>query len=142
MRLRSVVRLMHAAIGLSVGENLSLERAITYLEGGAKAWVNNRGWSIRSFAQPEEWGRGNRAERLRAEVDFGDPASDGHQTGLAVVVLSSAGVPPTHRPCSAVSIGSGGTRDNRAAGGPGHSIRRHGTSSRIPGRSTRRWLSR
>ena len=96
MRLRPVVRLMHAAIGLSVGENLSLERAITYLEGGAKAWVNNRGWSIRSFAQPEEWGRGNRAERLRAEVDFGDPASDGHQTGLAVVVLSSAGVPPTH----------------------------------------------
>ena len=54
------------------------------------------GWSIRSFAQPEEWGRGNRAERLRAEADFGDPASDGHQTGLAVVVLSSAGVPPTH----------------------------------------------
>ncbi|MYH22128.1 MAG: hypothetical protein F4130_07620 [Acidobacteria bacterium] len=54
------------------------------------------GWSIRSFARPEEWGRGNRAERLRAEADFGDPASDGHQTGLAVVVLSSAGVPPTH----------------------------------------------
>ncbi|WP_419861002.1 hypothetical protein [Candidatus Palauibacter sp.] len=53
------------------------------------------GWSIRSFAQPEEWGRGNRAERLRAEADFGDPASDGHQTGLAVVVLSSAGVPST-----------------------------------------------
>lgn len=54
------------------------------------------GWSIRSFAQPEEWGRGNRAERLRGEADFGDPASDGHQTGLAVVVLSSAGVPSTH----------------------------------------------
>ena len=54
------------------------------------------GWSIRSFARPEEWGRGNRAERLRAEADFGDPASDGHQTGLAVVVLSSAGMPATH----------------------------------------------
>ncbi|MDE2943413.1 MAG: hypothetical protein OXT63_04275 [Gemmatimonadota bacterium] len=54
------------------------------------------GWSIRSFAQPEEWGRGNRAERLRAEADFGDPASDGHQTGLAVVVLTVAGVAPSH----------------------------------------------
>ena len=54
------------------------------------------GWSIRSFSEPEEWGRGNRAERLRAETGFGDPPSDGHQTGLAIVVLSSAGVPPTH----------------------------------------------
>ncbi len=54
------------------------------------------GWSIRSFSEPEKWGRGNRAERLRAETDFGDPPSDGHQTGLSVVVLSSAGVPPTH----------------------------------------------
>lgn len=53
------------------------------------------GWSIRSFSEPEEWGSGNRAERLRAETGFGDPASDGHQTGLAVVVLSSAGVPST-----------------------------------------------
>ncbi len=54
------------------------------------------GWSIRSFAEPEQWGRGNRAERLRAEEGFGDPPSDGHQTGLAVVVLSSAGLEPTH----------------------------------------------
>ena len=54
------------------------------------------GWSIRSFAEPETWGRGNRAERLRAEEAFDDPPSDGHLTGLAVVVLSSAGVPPTH----------------------------------------------
>ena len=54
------------------------------------------GWSIRSFSQPETWGRGNRSERLRAETDFGDPPSDGHQTGLAIVVLTSAGVPPTH----------------------------------------------
>ena len=54
------------------------------------------GWSIRSFSEPEEWGSGNRAERLHAETYFGDPPSDGHQTGLAVVALSSAGVPPTH----------------------------------------------
>ena len=54
------------------------------------------GWSIRSFSEPEKWGRGNRAERLRAEADFADPPSDGHQTGLALVVLTSAGVPSTH----------------------------------------------
>ena len=54
------------------------------------------GWSIRSFSEPEKWGGGNRAERLRAEADFGDPPSDGHQTGLALVVLTSAGVPSTH----------------------------------------------
>jgi squalene-hopene/tetraprenyl-beta-curcumene cyclase len=54
------------------------------------------GWSIRSFSEPEQWGRGNRGERLRAETDFADPSSDGHQTGLAVVVLTSAGLLPTH----------------------------------------------
>ena len=54
------------------------------------------GWSIRSFAEPEQWGRGNRAERLRAEENFGNPASDGHQTGMALVVLTSAGVPASH----------------------------------------------
>ncbi|MDA1314460.1 MAG: hypothetical protein O2968_14060 [Acidobacteria bacterium] len=51
------------------------------------------GWSIRSFAEPEQWGVGNRAERLRAETDYENPPSDGHQTGLAIVVLSAAGVP-------------------------------------------------
>ncbi len=51
------------------------------------------GWSIRSFAQPEAWGRGNRADKLRQEPDFADPPSDGHQTGLALVVLREHGVP-------------------------------------------------
>ena len=68
-------------------KTLSFDRAIASVEGG---------WSIRSFSAPEQWGRGNRAERLRAETGFGDPPSDGHQTGLAIVVLSSAGVPPPH----------------------------------------------
>ena len=54
------------------------------------------GWSIRSFAEPEQWGRGNRAGRLRAEANYDEPASDGHQTGLALVVLSGAGVPASH----------------------------------------------
>lgn len=51
------------------------------------------GWSIRTFGEPEQWGRGNRAEKLRAEPEFADPPSDGHQTGLAVIVLREAGLP-------------------------------------------------
>lgn len=50
------------------------------------------GWSIRTFARPESWGRGNRAEKLRAEPEADDPSSDGHQTGLALVALHEAGV--------------------------------------------------
>jgi squalene-hopene/tetraprenyl-beta-curcumene cyclase len=51
------------------------------------------GWSIRNFARPEEWGKGNRAEKLRAELEFADPPSDGHMTGLAIIALREAGVP-------------------------------------------------
>lgn len=51
------------------------------------------GWSIRTFALPEEWGKGNRAPRLRAETDLADPPSDGHMTGLAIIALRKAGVP-------------------------------------------------
>lgn len=59
-------------------------------------WKQQRedgGWSLRTFAAPEAWGKGNRAERLRSDPDFKNPSSDGHQTGLAVVVLRDAGVP-------------------------------------------------
>lgn len=59
-------------------------------------WKHQRpdgGWSIRTFAAPEAWGKGNRAERLKSEPDFANPASDGHQTGLAVIVLRESGVP-------------------------------------------------
>ena len=28
------------------------------------------GWSIRSFADPEQWGNGSRAEKLRSEPEF------------------------------------------------------------------------
>ena len=50
------------------------------------------GWSMRSFSTPEAWGGGNRAEKIRSEPDFENPPSDGHQTGLAVIVLRDAGV--------------------------------------------------
>jgi squalene-hopene/tetraprenyl-beta-curcumene cyclase len=59
-------------------------------------WSHQRddgGWSIRTFSTPEKWGRGNRAKRLRAEPEFKNPPSDGHMTGLAVLVLREAGVP-------------------------------------------------
>ncbi len=71
------------------------------LEEGEKAkiietiWRKQRadgGWSIRTFARPEQWGNGNRAEKLRAEKEFANPPSDGHQTGLALIALREAGV--------------------------------------------------
>lgn len=51
------------------------------------------GWAMRSFVKPEEWGKGNRAPRLRAELDLADPESDGHMTGLAIIALRKTGVP-------------------------------------------------
>lgn len=53
------------------------------------------GWSIRTFADPEKWGSGNRAKKLKAEPEFAAPPSDGHMTGLAIIVLREAGVPAT-----------------------------------------------
>jgi len=51
------------------------------------------GWSMRTFAAPEQWGKGNRADKLRAELEFPFPQSDGHMTGLAIIALRKAGVP-------------------------------------------------
>jgi squalene-hopene/tetraprenyl-beta-curcumene cyclase len=51
------------------------------------------GWSIRQFSEPEQWGEGNRAAKLRAEPEFDSPPSDGHMTGLALLVLQESGVP-------------------------------------------------
>lgn len=59
-------------------------------------WKHQRedgGWSIRTFAAPEAWGKGNRADRLKAEPERANPPSDGHQTGLAIIVLRESGVP-------------------------------------------------
>jgi squalene-hopene/tetraprenyl-beta-curcumene cyclase len=51
------------------------------------------GWSIRTFAQPEEWGNGSRVRKLQREAEFRNPPSDGHMTGLCVTVLRDAGIP-------------------------------------------------
>lgn len=50
------------------------------------------GWALRSFAEPQQWGRGNRESKLRGEEDFDHPASDGHMTGLALLVLLESGM--------------------------------------------------
>jgi len=50
------------------------------------------GWSMRQFAAPDEWGGGNRAGKLRGEPEFVTQPSDGHMTGLALLVLQEAGV--------------------------------------------------
>lgn len=54
------------------------------------------GWSIRSFGTPETWAGGVRSAKLRAEPEFETEPSDGHQTGLAILVLRQAGVPADH----------------------------------------------
>jgi squalene-hopene/tetraprenyl-beta-curcumene cyclase len=50
------------------------------------------GWSIRTFATPDKWGKGNREKKLKDEPEFAAPPSDGHMTGLAIIVLREAGV--------------------------------------------------
>ena len=51
------------------------------------------GWAIREFSAPEKWGKGNRADKLRDEADFAAPPSDGHMTGLSVLVMRACGIP-------------------------------------------------
>lgn len=63
------------------------------IEMVAKHQRPDGGWSMRTFAAPEQWGRGNRADKLKGEPEFQNPPSDGHQTGLAIVLLREAGVP-------------------------------------------------
>ena len=62
----------------------------------AMVWRHQRddgGWSIRTFAAPDTLAGGRRAESLKTDPTFLNPASDGYQTGLAVVVLRDAGIP-------------------------------------------------
>jgi len=50
------------------------------------------GWSIRSFARPDQWGDGSRQEKLVSDPEFYLRSSDGHMTGLAVIALRAAGL--------------------------------------------------
>ena len=72
---------------------LDAKRMQELIEMISKHQKPDGGWSIRTFAMPEEWGKGNRAAKLRTEQEFADPPSDGHMTGLAIIALRKAGVP-------------------------------------------------
>ena len=50
------------------------------------------GWSLRSFAGADQWGGGNRTEKLLGEGNYSSPQSDGHQTGLVTYVLQKSGL--------------------------------------------------
>jgi squalene-hopene/tetraprenyl-beta-curcumene cyclase len=71
---------------------LTPEKKQELIDGLRKHQRADGGWSIRTFAAPEAWGGGNRAEKLKSEPEFADPDSDGHMTGLAIIVLREAGV--------------------------------------------------
>jgi squalene-hopene/tetraprenyl-beta-curcumene cyclase len=71
---------------------LSAEQKQELIDALAKHQRADGGWSIRTFAAPETWGSGNRAAKLKAEPEFADPPSDGHMTGLAVIVMREAGI--------------------------------------------------
>jgi squalene-hopene/tetraprenyl-beta-curcumene cyclase len=71
---------------------VSDERRRELVDGVWKHQRADGGWSIRTFAAPEAWGNGSRAAKLKAEPEFATTPSDGHQTGLAVIVLRDAGV--------------------------------------------------
>jgi hypothetical protein len=68
----------------SMPDLLTAEKKQKLVEAIWKHQRTDGGWSIRAFATPEEWGSGNRAEKLRTEPEFLDPPSDGHQTGLGL----------------------------------------------------------
>ncbi len=95
-------RLLLLWVGTHIPKLIDDERKTAIIEMLWQHQQSDGGWSIRSFATPETWGSGNRAEKLRAERNpTGRPPSDGHMTGLTVLVLRQAGVtqkdPRIHR---------------------------------------------
>lgn len=72
---------------------LTAEKKQELIDMLVKHQRSDGGWSIRTFAAPEAWGGGNRAAKLKSEPEFADPPSDGHQTGLAIIVLREHGIP-------------------------------------------------
>ena len=71
---------------------LTSEKKQELVDGLLKHQRADGGWSIRTFAAPDAWGGGNRADKLKSEPEFADPPSDGHMTGLAIIVLRESGV--------------------------------------------------
>lgn len=81
-------------------ELLTPEKKLALIKMVRKHQLPDGGWSLRTFAAPVAWGKGNRAEKLQSEPEY-DAAtkgwknleSDGHQTGLVILVLRENGVP-------------------------------------------------
>ncbi|QDU48894.1 prenyltransferase/squalene oxidase repeat-containing protein [Gimesia panareensis] len=80
-------------------ELLTAEKKQALISMVRKHQLPDGGWSLRTFAAPGAWGKGNRAEKLQAEPEFDTASkgwknleSDGHQTGLAILVLRESGV--------------------------------------------------
>lgn len=86
----SVLRLWTS---LRLGGILNAEQQQATVEMIRRKQKPDGGWSMRQFATPEQWGGGNRAGKLRDEPEFKTEPSDGHMTGLALLVLQEAGVP-------------------------------------------------
>jgi len=72
------------------------------------------GWSMRTFATPEKWGGGARQALISSEVEQEGTPSDGHQTGLAIMLLREAGVATEH---SAVQAGIKWIKSNQRESG-------------------------
>jgi len=72
---------------------LTEKRSKNFQEMVWKHQNQDGGWSIRDLAKPEQWGKGNRAGKLQAEAEFTNPPSDGHMTGLSVLVMRACGIP-------------------------------------------------
>jgi len=86
-------RVLQLWTSLRVDGILNSEQQQTLVKLLREQQQSDGGWSIRQFATPEQWGNGNRAGKLREEPEFTIEPSDGHMTGLALLVLQEAGVP-------------------------------------------------
>ena len=89
-------RVLRLWVATAIPELMAADRKQEVIAMVRRHQNSDGGWALRTFAKPKSWGSGNRADKLRAEDDFKDiPQSDGHMTGLAIMVLRAAGIPKT-----------------------------------------------
>lgn len=78
-------------------------RVPSLLDADEKRAVNNfvwerqnkdGGWSIRDFYTLSHWSPGSLPRTFLKDADFENPPSDGHMTGLALIVLMDSGLDP------------------------------------------------
>ena len=71
---------------------LTKERRQELVEMARSHQREDGGWSLRTFATPENIGGGRRGLALKTDEHYLNPQSDGYQTGLSLIVLRDAGV--------------------------------------------------